>query len=110
MDVAASSGPVNFKAAAGAETRVEQNVSLSDSSVDTGNHRVLGWTPRPKRGSFVPADSVIGQRDFAGDGENRWTAVERDTLCWPFGIALHDAKLAVADSGNNRVMLYRLSR
>jgi hypothetical protein len=56
----------------------------------------------------VPADRVLGQVDFAGAGENRWDLVADDTFCWPYGLALHRGRLAVADSGNNRVMLWEL--
>jgi hypothetical protein len=34
--------------------------------------------------------------------------VRPDTLCWPYGLALHGRTLAVADSGNNRVVLWSL--
>jgi len=49
---------------------------------------------------------VIGQEDFDAAGENRWKAVADDTLCWPYGLWMHDGRLAIADSGNNRVMLW----
>jgi len=55
-----------------------------------------------------PPDHVIGQDSFEGNGENRWKAVTSETLCWPYGICLHDGKLAVADSGNNRVMIWAI--
>ena len=76
---------------------------------DTANNRVLLWRGLPKNGDiFRPADAVAGQIDFEGNGENRWKSVERDTLCWVYGIALHNNKLAVADSGNNRVMIWQI--
>ena len=76
---------------------------------DTANNRVLLWRDLPVKGDvFRPAAAVVGQTDFAGNGENRWKAVERDTICWVYGIALHRNKLAVADSGNNRVMIWTI--
>ncbi|HOB49974.1 MAG TPA: hypothetical protein PKK01_11765, partial [Mycobacterium sp.] len=57
----------------------------------------------PSRG----ADYVLAQHDFGSNGENRWTSVQRDTLCWPYGLSLRGNLLAVADSGNNRVMVWR---
>lgn len=72
---------------------------------DTANNRVLWWATLPA-GSNTPADGVLGQFDFAAVGENRWDLVGRDTLCWPYGLALHGNRLAVADSGNNRVMIW----
>ncbi len=76
---------------------------------DTANNRVLFWHSRPKQGTFLPADQVIGQPDFDKSGENGWKAVTAETLCWPYGLHLHRGLLAVADSGNNRVMIWRLS-
>lgn len=75
---------------------------------DTADNRVLIWQALPRAGAFAPADAVVGQPDFAGNGENRWRAVERDTLCWPYGVHLHRGRLAIADSGNNRVMIWAI--
>ena len=75
---------------------------------DTANIRVLFWHTPPTEGVFHPADAVISQPDFASNGENRWGKVDRDTLCWPYGIHLHRGQLAVADSGNNRVMIWQI--
>lgn len=77
---------------------------------DTANNRVLTWTPAPREGVQQPADDVIGQYDFDAAGENRWRAVEHDTLCWPYGVAMHGDRLAIADSGNNRVVLWSLAQ
>jgi hypothetical protein len=75
---------------------------------DTANNRLLVWN-RPPTSSHTPADRVLGQLDFASIGENRWDLVGRDTLCWPYGVAVHRNRLAVADSGNNRIMVWDLS-
>jgi hypothetical protein len=74
---------------------------------DTSNNRVLLWDEAPRAGVGPGADHVIGQIDFAGNGENRWLALTDDTLCWPYGLHLWGDLLAIADSGNNRVMLWR---
>lgn len=74
---------------------------------DTANNRILIWEEMPDR-SATPADGVLGQPDFAANGENRWERVADDTLCWPYGISLHRECLAVADSGNNRVVIWSL--
>jgi hypothetical protein len=75
---------------------------------DTANNRVLLWDQVPGPDAVGPgADVVLGQPDFAAAGENRWTSVAHDTLCWPYGLSLRADRLAVADSGNNRVMLWR---
>jgi hypothetical protein len=74
---------------------------------DTANNRILLWDTIPSD-STVPADRVLGQPDFASNGENRWDLVTDDTFCWPYGIRLHNNRLAVADSGNNRVTIWNL--
>jgi hypothetical protein len=55
----------------------------------------------------APADAVLGQFSMTAGGENRWTSVDPDTFCRPYGLSLHGDRLAVADSGNNRVMVWR---
>jgi len=74
---------------------------------DTANNRILFW-PLPDGLPTGPeASAVLGQDTFDAAGENRWKAVMDDTLCWPYGIASHGDLLAVADSGNNRVTVWR---
>ena len=58
------------------------------------------------------ADTVLGQHGFDPAGENRWSAVTPDSLCWPYGLSTaadprYGHLLAVADSGNNRVVLWQ---
>ncbi|GAB3001318.1 NHL repeat-containing protein [Mycobacterium bourgelatii] len=76
---------------------------------DTANNRILLWDGMadgvPTDGR--PADHVLAQPTFGTNGENRWTSVQRDTLCWPYGLSLRGDRLAVADSGNNRVVIWR---
>lgn len=75
---------------------------------DTSNNRVLIWHGLPREGAGVPADTVLAQADFDANGENRWDAVADDSLCWPYGLSLAGDLLAIADSGNNRVMFWRV--
>lgn len=72
---------------------------------DTANNRILLWDEIPT--DHRPADYVLAQPHFGANGENRWTSVQRDTLCWPYGLSLCGDRLAVADSGNNRVVIWR---
>ena len=76
---------------------------------DTANNRILLWDGMPDGPIGEGAEHVLAQPDFASNGENRWTSVQHDTLCWPYGLSLHGDTLAVADSGNNRVMLWKRS-
>lgn len=73
---------------------------------DTANNRILGWPDGVGAGSSA-ATIVLGQPDLCANGENRWQQVAADTLCWPYGLDTSDTMIAVADSGNNRVMLWR---
>jgi hypothetical protein len=43
------------------------------------------------------------------NGENRWDAVLDDSLCWPYGLCVSSSLLAIADSGNNRVVFWDLA-
>lgn len=74
---------------------------------DTANNRILLWEGVPAGPIGRGADHVLAQPDFGSNGENRWVSVQRDTLCWPYGLSLCGDSLAVADSGNNRVMIWR---
>jgi hypothetical protein len=74
---------------------------------DTANNRVLLWDEIPESGG--PAQHVLRQPHFDVHGENQWKAVTHETLCWPYGIWMHKGRLAVADSGNNRVTIWNLT-
>lgn len=81
---------------------------------DTSNNRLLvvkdPLATLAAEPSGAAVDVVLGQPDFDVNGENRWDRVEHDTFCWPYGLSRHGDHLAVADSGNNRVMLWQLTR
>jgi hypothetical protein len=75
---------------------------------DTANNRVLLWRDVPSDGAGQPAVAVLGQDNFDSAGENRWLSITNDSLCWPYGLMLDGNTLAIADSGNNRVLLHTL--
>jgi hypothetical protein len=100
-----------YTAQGAAALRFPYSLALQDERLvvaDTANNRLLVWEDLPRAGAGIAADSVVGQVDFQGNGENRWKAVTGDTLCWPYGLALFEKTLAVADSGNNRVTLWEM--
>jgi len=68
---------------------------------DTANNRILLWDR-----SGPQANAVLGQPGFGPNGENHWSGVTRDSLCWPYGLSLSGDRLAITDSGNNRVMIW----
>lgn len=77
---------------------------------DTANNRVLLWPLPIGEACFAAADAVLGQPDFDASGENNWKAVTSGSLCWPYGLCLHRGRLAIADSGNNRVTIWQVGQ
>ncbi|MEZ5093473.1 NHL repeat-containing protein [Nocardioides sp.] len=76
---------------------------------DTADNRVL-LHPHSATTHDRPS-GVLAQPTYTANGENRWERVAADTLCWPYGLHWSAAPavgelLAVADSGNNRVVLW----
>lgn len=74
-------------------------------AADTANSRLVGYDLAELE-TGMPADRLAGQRWFHDKGENRWERPGRDTLCWPYGVAACGDTVAIADSGNNRVLLW----
>ncbi len=68
---------------------------------DSGNNRVLIWNEFPDT-PFAEADVVIGQDDFTS-GASASTAT---TLFYPYMIHSNGNQLFVADSNNNRVLIW----
>ncbi len=90
------------------QLRFPYSVDSSDGMLavaDTANNRVLFWEAG-ESSIATDATDLIGQPDFASNGENQWLSISKETLCWPYGVCFHNGKLAVADSGNNRVTLW----
>lgn len=74
-------------------------------TADTANCRIVAY----ELGALAmnaPACSLAGQRTFQDKGENGWGVAGRATLCWPYGVSASGTTLVVADSGNNRVLLW----
>jgi len=72
---------------------------------DTANSRLVGFEIK-ELARDAAAAFVAGQNDFTHKGDNRWGLAVRDSLCWPYGIAACGETLVIADSGNNRVLLW----
>jgi hypothetical protein len=75
---------------------------------DTGNSRLLWYSQIPGR-SDTPANGLLGKPDFITGSENldsvRGT---ENSLYWPFSLAISNRLMAVADTGNHRILLYHL--
>lgn len=72
---------------------------------DTANSRVVAHDCDALH-MFAEARFLAGQATFNDKGDNRWRSPGRNSLCWPYGIAACGSTLIVADSGNNRVLLW----
>ncbi|BAY66010.1 NHL repeat-containing protein [Calothrix brevissima NIES-22] len=79
---------------------------------DTANSRLLGWKQPESILSLqdVAADAVTGQINFKNKGENRdFGLPTRDSLNWCYGIKICGKTAVIADSGNNRILLWRFN-
>ncbi len=79
---------------------------------DTANSRLLAWKKPQSILSLQGADAdlVIGQNNFYSKGENRdYGLPTRDSLNWSYGINVHNNTAVIADSGNNRVLLWKIN-
>ncbi len=74
---------------------------------DSGHHRLLGWDSVPRRDG-QPANHLLGQADWDGEGRNGSGEVAREcALNLPVGVAPLGAGLALADAWNHRVLIWR---
>jgi len=69
---------------------------------DTANNRVLIWKSIPSTNG-QPADLVLGQPDFVTIGP---VVVNQQSFRAPQGVWIQNGKLYVADTQNNRVMIW----
>ena len=75
---------------------------------DTANSRLLAWHIDDCR-SGAAARALTGQSEFNAKGDNGWRSPTRVSLSWPYGISVENGLGVIADSGNNRVLLWSLS-
>ena len=75
---------------------------------DTANSRLLGFE-LDGIAMDQPALALAGQPSFADKGDNRWRSAGRDSLCWPYSTASCGTALAIADSGNNRILFWEVA-
>ncbi|MBF2065930.1 MAG: hypothetical protein IGS39_16145 [Calothrix sp. C42_A2020_038] len=78
---------------------------------DTANSRLLGWK---KADSILElhgadADGLVGQKDFKSKSENGdFGLPKRDSVNWCYGVKICGNTAVISDSGNNRILLWRL--
>lgn len=68
---------------------------------DTWNNRVLLWNSVPASGNVAP-DIVLGQPTFVTN--NPGTGLNQ--MNWPVGVSIANGKLVVADTYNNRILIW----
>ncbi|MEM6394879.1 MAG: NHL repeat-containing protein [Bacteroidota bacterium] len=77
---------------------------------DTGNSRVLHFRQLPTQNN-QSADALLGQANFELGIENRNSIEASDnSLYWPFHLAVETDTLAIADTGNHRIVIHQLSQ
>ena len=72
---------------------------------DTSHHRVLIYLSVPTEAGALP-DLVLGQAGFDACQANRGAVAAPDSLKGPEGIWTDGERLAVADTGNHRVLVW----
>ncbi len=77
-------------------------------SADTANSRLIAWH-RDDCGNGAPARALSGQSEFNAKGDNGWRTPTRRSLSWPYGISIQSGIGVIADSGNNRVLVWPLA-
>jgi hypothetical protein len=73
---------------------------------DAGNNRVLMWSGDPQQ-NHILADGILGQHGALALDHNRgeyWPTAR--SLNMPYGLAVHDDRLLVADTANSRVLRF----
>lgn len=74
---------------------------------DTGNSRLLLFDPMPDKNDAA-AVNVIGHKNFTTGSENMDTINgTKNTLYWPFALSIDGSLLAIADTGNHRIIINR---
>ncbi len=75
---------------------------------DTASSRLLGWHIDDLVTGAV-AKALFGQTNFHNKGDNRWQSACADSISWPYGLQAMGDIIVIADSGNNRVSLWKLA-
>ncbi|HLO83690.1 MAG TPA: hypothetical protein VK203_01575 [Nostocaceae cyanobacterium] len=79
---------------------------------DTANSRLLGWK-KPESILLLHgamAEALAGQDSFTSKSENRnFGLPSRKSLNWCYGIKICGQTAVIADSGNNRILLWQLN-
>jgi len=77
-------------------------------AADTANSRLIAWHAADAH-TGAPARALSGQVQFNAKGDNAWRSPTRCSLSWPYGVTAQGNLIVIADSGNNRVLLWPLA-
>jgi len=91
-----SGGPLSFNHPSAMATDGERFLLA-----DTWNNRILIWNSLPEGNE--PPDIVLGQKDFNANN----SGLGADKLNWPRGVATDGKRVIVADTYNNRVLIWK---
>lgn len=76
---------------------------------DTGNSRLL-WFENIPTENASNADNLIGQERFNIGSENANTRYGTDKqLYWPFSLCISENLIFIADTGNHRIIIFKLN-
>jgi hypothetical protein len=95
VDFGKSGGPLSFNHPKGICTD-GRRLLLADGN----NNRVLIWNSLP--GPDTPPDLVLGQKDFYANDPG----AGRDQLNWPVAVATDGQRIVVADTNNDRILIW----
>ncbi|MGL6022916.1 MAG: hypothetical protein ACRC0A_07430 [Chitinophagaceae bacterium] len=76
---------------------------------DTGNSRILLWNSIPEKNNVL-ANNLIGQKKFNTNGESSLSMTNstlKNQMYWPFAVNSYKKNIAIADTGNNRILLIK---
>ncbi|MEA5571956.1 hypothetical protein [Calothrix sp. UHCC 0171] len=79
---------------------------------DTANSRLLGWKKPDDIRSLMgkDADGLLGQNNFHSKSENsNFGLPKRNTVNWCYGMQICGDIAVIADSGNNRILLWKIT-
>jgi hypothetical protein len=76
---------------------------------DTANSRLIAWPAEDWR-TGAAASALSGQVEFNAKGDNAWAPPTRRSLCWPYAISVCAGIAVIADSGNNRILVWNLAK
>lgn len=96
IDFNNTGGPLLFNHLAGIATD-GQHLAVADRN----NNRILIWDSIPTS-SNTPPDIVLGQKNFYSNNPSHGM----DGLNWPSQISIGGGKLVVADTDNNRILIW----